>query len=176
MIEWILKQKSDRLVYMFYAPWVLIFLYPLTPFYGNTHYVLIPVILIFWIQFLLYIFFNLIVCKRLIILNNNRFADLTLLNFRIHSWLNFSFITVIVFDLITKKLLIEKDSIFHLFLTIFVISELYRYVLISKLITGLEFKRKSKFKEYVLTLYLVMNPILGLWNLNERIKKIIISD
>ena len=52
---------------------------------------------------------------------------------------------------------------------IYTLSELFRNVLIAKLIVVLEEKKNIRLKDYMLTLCLVLNPQIGAWSLHTRI-------
>lgn len=40
---------------------------------------------------------------------------------------------------------------------------------------GLEIKRKPKLNMYILTMILIINPLLGLWNIHRRLKLLLID-
>jgi hypothetical protein len=53
------------------------------------------------------------------------------------------------------------------------ISEIIRARSFSKLLVSIEFNRKVRFKDYILTWYLAINPLIGIWNLHSRIFRIL---
>ena len=173
MIEWLLNRKANRLVYLFYSPWLLMLFFPLTPFYGKAGMTIYPLLFIFWVQITFYIYFTIGVCKRLFSLEKEVHFEITEIGFKIHSWINFILITLTIFRIIISGLKEIDNSLSMVLFVIFSISELFRGISMSKLIVSLELKRKVFLKDYIWTLYLVINPLLGLWNLHDRIKKLI---
>lgn len=173
MIEWLLKGKANRLVYLFYAPMLLLLFFPVTPFYGKSGMIIYPVLFIFWVQISFYIYFTIGVSKKLFSLENKINIDITEIGLKIHSWINIILITLAIFLIIVSKLKEIDNKPTIVLSIIFSLSELLRGISLSKLILSMELKRKVFFKDYIWTLYLVINPLIGLWNIHNRIKIII---
>ena len=173
MIEWILGQKANRFVYFFYSPWLLMLLFPLTPFYGDRTKVFLPILWIFFLQLMLYYAFTIGVSKRLILMDQGRFTQTSLLKFSVHSWMNILLLSLFFF-IVSISVLIEINI--SSLLLVFSISEIVRLKTIAKLIVGLENERKVKFSEYLSTFYLVINPVLGLWDLHKRLNVLMKND
>jgi len=173
MIEWILGQKANRFVYFFYSPWLLMLLFPLTPFYGDRTKVFLLVFWIFYLQLMLYYAFIIGISKRLVLMDQGRFTQTSLSRFLVHSWFNILLLSLFFF-IVSISVLIEINI--SSLLLVFSISEIVRLKTIAKLIVGLENERKVKFSEYLSTFYLVLNPVLGLWDLHKRLNVLIKND
>ena len=173
MIDWILKNKASTIVYIFYSPWILFVFFPFTPFYGDISKILIPVFLIFWIQMILYYVFTTFIGKRLIILDNNRYTNASLTGFAIHSIINLLLFTIAISTVVFGQIQINFPCVSMILA--FLISELLRSVTITNLIVNLENQKRARINNKIATYYLVINPLLGLWNLHSRLRRIIMD-
>jgi len=176
MVEWILGQKANRFVYFFYSPWLLMLLFPLTPFYGDRTKVFLPVLWIFYLQLMLYYAFTIGISKRLVLMDQARFTQISLSRFLVHSWINILLLSLFFFIVSISVLFEINISSLLILLLAFSISEIFRLKTIASLIVGLENERKVKFSEYLSTFYLVINPVLGLWDLHKRLNVLMKND
>lgn len=165
MLDKLLKFKTNKLIYIFYSPWILFFVCPITPFYGNIDMILILVFFIFWVQMSFYFLFTLFIGRRLISIEWNTFFKLNKLRFSLHTMIDYLLFTLILFVNITE--ILDLNTFYMIF--IYTLSELFRNVLIAKLIVVLEEKKNIRLKDYMLTLCLVLNPQIGAWSLHTRI-------
>ena len=175
MIDWILRHKANTIVYIFYTPWILFAFYPLTPLYGDISRLLIPVFFIFWIQMILYYVFTIFLGERLIKLDNGRFTNTSLTGYTIHSIINLFLFSIAIAILIIKQIEVSNPFATISIILVFTISELLRAGTVTNLIVNLEYQRKVPNLNKISTYYLVINPLLGLWNLHSRLKRIILK-
>jgi len=77
--------------------------------------------------------------------------------------------SIIIFALIYGEL--TNVFNFDLFLgyIAFFISGFLRAKSFSKLLVSLELEKEISLKDYLLSIYLVLNPIIGIWNIHSRI-------
>jgi hypothetical protein len=173
MINWILNQKTNKIVYLFYPPWLLIFIFLKTPLYGEVKNIEKVVFIIFWFQFGFYYYITIGINEKLLQLNNgNLIRNNKNLGFQIHSWLN-----LLILTLLTVVIAIEKNNFELIVITIvlifiFIVSELIRSVTFTKTIILSEGQQNNDFIIFITTLFLVINPLLGLWSIHKRLKYI----
>jgi hypothetical protein len=173
MIDWIFKRRANTIVYIFYSPWLLMLFMPLTPWYGDLSLLFIPVSICFWIQMVLYYNFTFSLVKRLIELDTKDISKINIPTYSLHTYLN-----IVIFTLMfTIALISESLSYSHLYFFVlailFLFSEIFRASAISKLIVDLEQADNKLTSNRFMTLFLVINPLLGLWNLHARIKRLL---
>lgn len=120
MINWILNQKTNTIVYLFYFPWLLIFIFLLTPFYVEYRNFEKVCIIIAWIQLCFYYYITLGINTKLLQLSNNILLSKNRnLRFQIHSWLN-----ILLMTLLTLLIVIKKNSLDLIGVTFFFLNSL----------------------------------------------------
>lgn len=169
MINWILNQKTNTIVYLFYLPWLLIFIFLLTPFYVEYRNFEKVILLILWIQFCFYYYITLGINTKLLLLSNNKLISKNRnLRFKIHSWLNILLITIITLVVAMSKNSFELIGVILIFLLL--VSELIRSAAFTKTIILSEGQENNDMIIYITTFFLVINPLIGLWGLHRRLR------
>lgn len=171
MTNWLLKISANKLVYIFYLPWVLFLLIPFTPFYGDSSQIIIPIVFIGWLQMLMYFYFTVVLMRKLLLLDLGDFMNVKFRVFTIYSFFNILILSFLCFVLLSFQLLDIKIVISLFFF--YLILEIFRIRFVAKLIVSLEKDKIAKLKDYIFTLYLLMNPHIGIWTIHKRLKELL---
>jgi hypothetical protein len=133
---------------------------------GNIQKAVILLLFILWIQVSLFFLATYIVGEKLILRANHKYNCVNNKAYLIHCLLDY-----LLFSYATLLFIIMEfsgNTALPIFATV-LISEIFRAKSFSKLIVSLEFDRTMGFKDYLSTLYLAINPIIGIWNIHPRI-------
>lgn len=168
MINWVLKLNTNKLVCIFYLPWVLFLLIPLTSFYGDATKIFFVLTFVIWLQISIYMLSTFLIFRKMLELKNNEFYNVDLTKYKSFTYLSFLIVSFLVFFIIFNR---KSDYYVSLFF-VYLIIEFFRMMIFSKLLVTLELKKKVKLSEYFLTSYLLISPHIGIWNLHKRLKAI----
>lgn len=171
----LINMKTDKIILLLFAPWIILFLVPIIPFFNgteNTHRLLF---IIFLMQIGMIFSFSYITMKSLKQKNLENVIEFNLRKLKNHTILNFCIVTSCFLPIILpEKFNVSVLILLSLYL-ILLFSELNRLKNISKFIVSLENNKKAEFKEYVYTFFL-LTSMFGIWNIHMRIKNLINVD
>lgn len=170
MIEKILHIKTDILIGILFIPWILIGIIPFTPVFNKTIDSIDLVFIIMWLQLGMLFITSYWIMD---LLNSNATANLkvSLRYFRLHTIVDYILITFWLGQIIFPSVRQTSYAWFSLLVLALFTSELLRQKTIAKLLVSIELDKKAKFKDYILTIFLI-SSLYGYWNIHQRIKAI----
>jgi hypothetical protein len=173
-MDFLLKQKTNRLIYLFFSPWLLILISPLVRLpIGNIRNAIMLLAFILWIQGCLFFFLTFVLGKKLIVQEDGKYNCIKNLTYLIHCLIDFLLFSMAIWMWIFAQINLISDNVKLPVFLIVLIAEIFRAKAFSKLIVSLELERETKLKDYVSTLYLLINPMSGIWNIHQRVKSLI---
>lgn len=170
MLDYFLRNKAERMLVLCLSPLALILLYPLSSFYGRLEELGIFMAVVACLSVSCYYYISIVIGRNLIAKNKEEYSCVGLRSFTIHTCANLLFIFLLPFVTYLYEINHHRFNYLILFYLLFAISGIIRLKNIAKLMVCLELKRDVKLKDYAYTLYLLVNPVLGMWNLHSRLK------
>ncbi len=167
--------KTDRIILLLFAPWIILFVVPIIPFFNEIENTYRLLFIIFLIQIGLLFLFSYMTMKILKEKSTENIIEFNLKKLKNHTIINFCIITCCFSPVILAENFNVSILVILSLYIILLFSELKRLKNISKFIVSVENNRKAEFKEYVYTLFL-LTGIFGIWNIHMRIKKMINVD
>lgn len=170
---WILKRKSNTFYLLFLSP-ILFTTFSVFPvFAGNTSNILCIISGVIGLSILLYFIFTVLLFILLQDLNKLNTCKLSDIGFYVLSFLNITFISILLYQFIENQLKKENFENYHHLIPAFIFSETIRLSLVSMLILKSESNKKPSLLNFLSLFFMLMNPLIGLWNLHLRINNII---
>jgi len=174
MMDFLLKQKTNRLIYIFLSPWLLILISPMIRLpIGNIRNAIMLMAFILWIQGCLFFLLTFAIGKNLILKECHKYNCVKYSTYLIHCLIDFLMFSFGIWMWILAQINPISDNVKLPVFFMVLIAEIFRAKALSKLIVSLELERETKLKEYFSTLYLLINPMSGIWNIHQRVVSLI---